>query len=130
MVRNYRRTMRNRQSGGKKFKQTVGSRVQVWHGTAEKTSYGKDGLRKKDLVKHKGRILSRKKHNWGKRHGLKQLRDAGYTTQKGKFGAIKIGEKGKGSRRRTRRRNKTRRCRHKSGPKKGKYKKCRSRRRR
>ena len=122
--------MRNRQSGGKKFKQTVGSRVQVWHGTAEKTSYGKDGLRKKDLVKHKGRILSRKKHMWGKRHGLKQLRDAGYTTQKGKFGAIKIGSKKNRSRGRTRRRKKTRRCRHKSGPKKGKFKKCRSHRRR
>ena len=129
MVRYYRKTMRNRQSGGKKFQQTVGSRVQVWHGTAEKTSYGKDGLKKADLVKYKGRILSRKKHMWGKKHGLKQLRDAGYTTEKGKFGAVKIGSKSRRSRR-TRKRRKTRRCRHKSGPKKGKYKKCRSRRRR
>ena len=130
MVRYYRRTMRNRQKGGKAFQRTVGSRAEVWHGTAEKTSYGKDGLKKKDLIKYKGRILSRKKHEWGKKHGLKQLKDAGYTTQKGKFGAIKIGSKKNRSRGRTRRKHKTRRCRHKSGRMKGKYKKCRSRRRR
>ena len=41
----------------------VGSRVQVWNGTAKKTGYGKKGLTRADLVKNKwGRIVSRKKH--------------------------------------------------------------------
>ena len=42
----------------------VGSRAEVWHGTAEKTS---GGLKKADLMKNKyGRIVSRKRHEQGK----------------------------------------------------------------
>ena len=52
---------------------------------------------------------------------VKQLRDAGYTTKKGKFGAVKTAKKGRKAKRS---RRKTKRCRHKSGKKKGKYKKC------
>jgi hypothetical protein len=37
--------------------QTVGSRASVWHGNAKHTS---GGLTKKDLIKKKGRILSKK----------------------------------------------------------------------
>ncbi len=55
---------------------------------------------------------------------LKQLRDAGYTTKKGKFGAIKTAKKGRKSPKGRKSKRKTRRCRHKSGPKKGKFKKC------
>ena len=51
---------------------------------------------------------------------LKQLRDAGYTTKKGKFGAVKTKKKSS----KGRKSRKTRRCRHKSGKKKGKFKKC------
>ena len=38
-------------------KKSVGSRAQVYHGTAKQTS---GGLKKKDLVKRKGRIVSKK----------------------------------------------------------------------
>ena len=121
--------------GGRKYKHLVGSRVMVWNGSAEKTQYGRAGLRKKDLVKNKwGRIVSRKKHNSGKKNGLKRLHAKGYFTRKGKFGVFKKGSKSPKRRTKKRgRKKKTRRiCRHKSGKKKGKYKKCpkRSRRRR
>lgn len=75
------------------FTQTVGSRAQVWHGTAKKTS---GGLEKSDLKQTKdGRIVSKKMSNKMKKEGLKRLRDAGYTYQKGKFGAVKLSEKKK-----------------------------------
>ena len=51
---------------GKTYKMRVAKaigrykRVQVWNGTAYKTSHGKKGLTKNDLVKKKGRILSKK----------------------------------------------------------------------
>ncbi len=49
------------------FTQTVGSRAQVWHGTAEKTS---GGLKKKDLKQTKdGRIVSRKMSSKMKKEG-------------------------------------------------------------
>jgi len=62
-----------------------GSRAQVWHGTAHKTA---GGLVKSDLLMNKhGRIVSRKKHNTEKTR--KRLWKHGYTTRKGKFGAVK-----------------------------------------
>ena len=66
-------------AGGAKV--TTGSKVQVWHGTAKHTS---GGLTKKDLMKHKGRIVSRKKHAAGKK-AIKNLRKAGYIAKKGTF---------------------------------------------
>jgi len=59
----------------------VGSKAQVWHGTARHTS---GGLTKKDLMKHKGRIISRRKHTLGKK-ALKNLVKAGYKAKKGTF---------------------------------------------
>ena len=59
----------------------VGSKAQVWHGNARRTS---GGLTKKDLMKHKGRIISRKKHALGKK-ALKNLVKAGYKAKKGTF---------------------------------------------
>lgn len=45
-------------------KKRVGSRAEVWHGTARQTS---GGLRKADLMKNKsGRLVSRKKHAQGR----------------------------------------------------------------
>ena len=41
-----------------------GSRAQVWHGTAEKTS---GGLTKDDLMMSRGRIVSKRMHEIGKR---------------------------------------------------------------
>ena len=46
--------------------QRIGSKRQVWHGTALQTA---GGLTKKDLVKNKrGKIVSRRKHIIAKRH--------------------------------------------------------------
>ncbi len=47
-----------------KDKKVIGSKREVWNGTAERTS---GGLRKDDLMKNKrGRIVSKKKHELGK----------------------------------------------------------------
>ena len=74
---------------GKTFEQLLGSRAQVWHGTAYKTS---GGLTKDKLMMNKhGRIVSRSKHATAKRE--KRLEKAGYKTQKGKFGAVKVSPK-------------------------------------
>jgi hypothetical protein len=81
------------------FEQTTGTRAQVWHGTAKKTS---GGLTKTALMMNKhGRIVSRKKHNTAKRE--KRLVKAGFLTKKGQFGFIK-----KGTRRRRHRSRKMR----------------------
>ena len=67
------------------FEMNVGSRAQVWHGTAKKTS---GGLTKDKLMMNKhGRIVSRRKHNTAKRE--KRLEKAGFFTEKGKFGAVR-----------------------------------------
>ena len=81
------------------FEQNIGTRAQVWHGTAKKTS---GGLTKNALMMNKhGRIVSRKKHNSAKKE--KRLVKAGFLTKKGHFGFIKSATKGrkgkKGSRR-------------------------------
>lgn len=74
---------------GKTYEQLIGSRAQVYHGTAYKTS---GGLVKDKLMMNKhGRIVSRSKHATAKRE--KRLEKAGYKTQKGKFGAVKVSPK-------------------------------------
>lgn len=61
---------------------TVGSKAEVFHGTAKHTS---GGLKKKDLMKTKaGRIVSRRKHALGK-SAIKRLFKAGYKPKKGTF---------------------------------------------
>lgn len=85
---------------GHKFEVLEGSRAQVWHGTAFKTS---GGLKRDDLIQNKhGRIVSKRKHTTAKKE--KRLEKAGYKTRKGTFGAVKEG----GSRRRKRRSHKKR----------------------
>jgi len=67
---------------------TVGSKAEVYHGTAKHTS---GGLKKKDLMKTKaGRIVSRKKHAAGKKAILRLFR-AGYKPTKGTFTAMRKG---------------------------------------
>ena len=79
---------------------TIGSRAEVWHGTASK-SVG--GLKKKDLMKHKGRIVSRRKHALGLK-AVKRLFALGYKPKKGTFKAMRKsmgdGRKKKGTRKR------------------------------
>ena len=72
---------------------TFGSRAEVFHGTAKKTT---GGLEKTDLLKNKhGEIVSRKKHLSAKKE--KRLEKAGYFTVKGKFGFVKKDAKTKKS---------------------------------
>ena len=60
----------------------VGTKAQVFHGTAKHTS---GGLTRKDLKYNKhGRIVSRKASEQGKK-ALKHLVKAGYKAKKGQF---------------------------------------------
>jgi hypothetical protein len=68
----------------KKIK-AVGSRREVMSGSAKHTS---GGLKKKDLMMHKGRIVSRKAHAAGKK-AIKRLFSLGYKPKKGKFVAMR-----------------------------------------
>jgi hypothetical protein len=69
---------------GSTFKVLHGSRAQVWHGTAARTS---GGLTKQKLFMNKrGHIVSRKKHITAKRE--KRLQKHGFFTKKGTFGAV------------------------------------------
>ena len=64
----------------------IGTRAQVWHGTAYKTT---GGLTKTNLFQNKaGRIVSAKKHATAKKE--KRLVKAGFGTKKGKFGFVKL----------------------------------------
>ena len=75
---------------GKKYEMLIGSRAQVHHHTAYKTT---GGLKHCDLKKNKhGKIVSKRKSSKGAMM-LKRLTSKGYNTQKGKFGWVK----GKGS---------------------------------
>jgi len=79
---------------GKSYDMLIGSRAQVWHGTAFKTT---GGLTKAHLMQNKtGRIVSKSKHNTAKRE--KRLVKAGYGTKKGKFGYVKIGSRSRSRR--------------------------------
>lgn len=64
----------------------VGSKAQVFHGTADRTS---GGLKQKDLFKDKnGNIKSKRASKSAKKN--QNLKKAGWTHQKGKFGAVRI----------------------------------------
>lgn len=68
------------------YEQNIGSRAQVWHGTAKKTS---GGLTKQNLMKNKhGRIVSKRKHVKGKQT-IKRLQKMGYKAKKGEFKLFK-----------------------------------------
>tara|TARA_B100000795_G_C22587323_1_gene356117 strand:+ start:178 stop:537 length:360 start_codon:yes stop_codon:yes gene_type:complete len=113
---------------GKTYKMLVANginkRAQVWNGTAYKTSHGVKGLKRSDLMKKKGRIVSKKasksasknknlgkyvdlaKKNKGSK-GLVLMRKGMQTRKKSTKGTRKIKKKG-------------RKCR----TLKGRYKKC------
>ena len=70
---------------GKAYKQLVGKRQQVWHGTAYKTP---GGLTKEKLFMNKrGRIVSAVKHKTARKE--KRLEKHGYYAEKGKFGMVR-----------------------------------------
>ena len=67
--RNWKRTAdRKYLINGKKYDMLVGSRRQVWNGTAYKTNPGKKALTKKNLMQKKnGNIVSKRKSATAKR---------------------------------------------------------------
>jgi hypothetical protein len=70
----------------KNYQMLSGTRAQVWHGTAYKTS---GGLTKSDLLQNKaGRIVSKSKHSSAKKDN--RLVKSGYGTKKGVFGFVKL----------------------------------------
>ena len=78
-------TRKNRKTGGAKTA-AIGSKAQVWHGTADHTS---GGLKKKDLMKTRsGRIVSKRKHSAGLK-AIKKLNKLGYVAKKGTFKLFK-----------------------------------------
>lgn len=82
---------------GEVFELLLGTRAQVWHKTAYKTT---GGLRKSDLIQtEKGRIVSKAKHNTAKKE--QRLLKHGYGTKKGTFGFVKIAPKGSRKSRKT-----------------------------
>jgi hypothetical protein len=86
-MNNMRKTRKNRENmvGGAKIP-AVGSKAQVWHGTARHTS---GGLHKKDLMRTKsGRIVSKRKHALGKK-AIKTLKKMGFIAKKGTFKLFK-----------------------------------------
>lgn len=71
---------------GSNYEMLSGTRAQVWHGTAYKTS---GGLTKKNLFQNKnGRIVSKTKHSSAKRDN--RLIKSGYGTKKGHFGFVRL----------------------------------------
>ena len=79
---------------GKSYEMLIGTRAQVWHGTAYKTS---GGLTKTDLLQNKnGRIVSRAKHSTAKKEN--RLVKAGFGTKKGVFGYVQLNKKTKSKR--------------------------------
>ena len=75
---------RKNMEGGKM--PAIGTKAQVWHGTAKHTS---GGLTRKDLMKtRKGRIVSKKKHAAGLK-AIKVLKKKGYVAKKGTFKLFK-----------------------------------------
>jgi hypothetical protein len=99
---------------------TVGTRAQVWHGTADRTS---GGLTKTDLFMKNGRLRSKRASRSAKKN--QNLKNAGWTFKKGEFGAIRVSEdvietkkkkkkkntprRGKGSKKKSKRRGSKRR---------------------
>lgn len=86
------------------YAKLVGSRSEVWHKTAYKTT---GGLTKSKLMQNKsGRIVSVKKYNTAKRE--KRLAKAGYIPKKGVFTLFRKHNKNSNSKSKSKR-NKTRR---------------------
>jgi hypothetical protein len=80
------------------YKMTVGSRAQVFNGTKDRTS---GGLKREDLFRGKdGRIKSKRASKLAKKNN--RLVKAGYVTERGKFGAVRV-EDAKSPRRSARR---------------------------
>lgn len=93
---------------GRVYDMLEGSRAQVWHETAYKTT---GGLVRDDLMMNKhGRIVSMAKHKTAKKE--KRLEKAGYFTKKGKFGYVKKTAKKGGYKHKTAKKGKSKSKKH------------------
>lgn len=82
----YKKSSRGYHIKDKIYLLLVGSRAQVWHETAYKTS---GDLTKDDLVMNKiGRVVSSTKHKSASKE--QRLKQHGYTATKGRFGFVKM----------------------------------------
>jgi fructose-1,6-bisphosphatase len=106
MRRNWKRTSDGKiMVNGKKYMMLVGSRRQVWNGTAYKTGHGKAGLTRKHLMMNKnGNIVSKKRSVTAKRK--KNLGKYIDLARKNKGKTFKKMTKSKTRKRRRRRRRK------------------------
>jgi hypothetical protein len=87
---------------GDKYDSLVGSRAQVWHKTAFKTT---GSLKRTNLFKNKnGRIVSKSKYMTAKKE--KRLIKHGYGTKKGVFGSVKLNKNKKTSKRKNKKNSK------------------------
>ena len=94
---------------GKHYEKCVGSRAEVGHGTAYKTS---GGLTKSDLKQNKhGRWVSKALSRIATKE--KRLVKAGYETKKGKFGSYKVNT-AKGKKTKKRKHSNTKKRKHRS----------------
>ena len=90
---------------GKAYAKLVGSRAQVWHKTAYKTT---GGLNKSNLLMNKhGRVVSMKKHKHEKK--IDRLAKHGIKAKRGVFGPGNKTVRNKSSRKKKSRRNRSRR---------------------
>jgi hypothetical protein len=114
VLRNWKRTSDGGvMVAGKKYDILVGSRAQVWHGTAYKTNPGKKALTKKHLMQKKnGKIVSRKKSQTAKKqkHLGKYIdlarKNRGKKFQKMKKGMVSTMKKSKRKKSKSRKRRK------------------------
>jgi hypothetical protein len=83
----------------------VGSKLLVFRGLARHTS---GGLKKSDLMRHKGRIISRKKHAQGLK-SIKHLKSLGYVAKKGTFKLFRKSDAASKKKRHTKKRHTRRR---------------------
>lgn len=85
---------------GHKYKMLIGSKAQVFHGTAYKTA---GGLTKTGVMRSKssGKFVSKKASKRAKRED--RLGKAGWGTIKGEFGAVRLDDKRKTQKKRKRR---------------------------
>lgn len=94
---------------GKKYEVLVGSRRQVWNGTAYKTGHGKKGLTRAHLVMSRGRIVSKKARASALKNGnLGVFKKLAMKNKGKKFVTMKrsmVKGKSKKSKRKTRRRS-------------------------
>jgi hypothetical protein len=79
----------------------VGSKLLVFRGLAKHTS---GGLTKRDLMRHKGRIISRKKHAAGLK-AIKHLKKLGFVARRGTFRLFRKSDAKKTAKRSTRRKH-------------------------